>query len=388
VIQDAVLYLVDAADADAGLRNVARRPVAFRAVMAAVRAGCTRVAVPPVFRHTAVAEAIAATHSARDAVVWLEPGAPAPPRPHLLIPAASVGPGLALAPLLCAAPGHVLEAPGEGAAPVVVLSPEHLRRLWTGLAAGAGVGDAVRAALVDAPIVALAAPGWYVLVRTPAAAAHADRMLYANLGSVIDTPLDTAVHRRLSRPLTRAAVAAGVSPNAVSLGSLALGLAAAGAFAFGSIPATVAGFLGYVAAVVLDHADGEVARLTYTESRLGEILDVTIDTVTHCVLVLAMGFTAQRLAGGMSVWAGLVAAAGIAGSAAVTKRWPAAAPDKAGRLLARIGNRDSYYAMLLMFVAARALFPPALPWLMLLIAVGSHAFWMSRLAHRGRAAEH
>ncbi|MGH7279139.1 MAG: hypothetical protein ACREJG_10655, partial [Candidatus Rokuibacteriota bacterium] len=64
MIHDAVLYLADPADVPAGLLSVAHRPVAFRAVMAAIRAGCTRVAVPAVFRATAVSDAIAATASA------------------------------------------------------------------------------------------------------------------------------------------------------------------------------------------------------------------------------------------------------------------------------------------------------------------------------------
>ena len=37
-------------------------------------------------------------------------------------------------------------------------------------------------------------------------AAEADSRLWGELGSVIDTRLDTAVHRRLSKPVTRAAV--------------------------------------------------------------------------------------------------------------------------------------------------------------------------------------
>src|SRR5688572_31579156 len=49
-------------------------------------------------------------------------------------------------------------------------------------------------------------------------------------GSAIDTRLDRALHRRLSRPVTRAAIALGITPNQISVTSLLVGLAAACCF--------------------------------------------------------------------------------------------------------------------------------------------------------------
>ncbi|MGH7277192.1 MAG: CDP-alcohol phosphatidyltransferase family protein, partial [Candidatus Rokuibacteriota bacterium] len=320
---------------------------------------------------------------------WLEPGAEPPDRPHLCVPAAALVPGIGLAPLVAAAPGRILASSRDSDAPVTTLAPDRLQPLWRALAGGVAVGDDLRRSLADAIVVPPSPGAWYVRVRTAAAAAEAEHALYMSLGSPIDTPLDVALHRRLSRPVTRAAVGAGISPNTLSIGSLALGLGAAALFALGSIVSTLAGMLLYVAGVVLDHADGEVARVTYAESRLGGILDVAVDTVVHTVLVLAMGVAAQRIAGGGSALLGVAAAAGIAGSAVVTQRWPVTAPGAAGRLLARIGTRDLYYAMLLAFIAARATVPPALPGLMLLIALGAHAYWVGRLTQRpARATEH
>jgi hypothetical protein len=51
-----------------------------------------------------------------------------------------------------------------------------------------------------------------------------------------------------------------------------------------------------------------------------------------------------------------------------------------GGLLDALSNRDGFYAMLGLFVAGLVAWPPALPALMLVVAAGSHAFWLGRLA--------
>ena len=119
---------------------------------------------------------------------------------------------------------------------------------------------------------------------------------HGDAGSPIDTRLDVLFHRRLSRPVTRLALALGLTANQVSLASLLVGLLAVWGFWHATPGTALAGLVLYAAAVVLDHSDGEVARLTRSESRLGEWLDVTSDTVIHALLVLAMGVTAQRAA--------------------------------------------------------------------------------------------
>src|SRR5204863_2804418 len=173
------------------------------------------------------------------------------------------------------------------------------------------------------------AEGWYVLARDARGVAEAEARLYAALGSPIDTRLDVVLHRRLSFHVTRAAVWLGVTPNAISVASFLVGLVAVWCFWRASQASALAGLLVYVAAVVLDHADGEVARLTLAESRLGEWLDILVDTIVHAALVIAMGLTAQRIAGGGAIL-GIVGALGIIASATVAKLWPAT--GAAGRI--------------------------------------------------------
>ncbi|HXH84365.1 MAG TPA: CDP-alcohol phosphatidyltransferase family protein, partial [Candidatus Tectomicrobia bacterium] len=222
---------------------------------------------------------------------------------------------------------------------------------------------------------------WCARVADPAAAAAAEARLYAALGSPIDTWLDVAFHRRLSRPVSRWAVARGVTPNQVTVASGVVGLVAAVVLAAGELLAAVAGVALYAAAVVLDHADGEVARLTLTESAMGEWLDIAVDTVVHAALVVALGVAATRVAGG-GMGLGLLAAAGVVLSAILWKLVPPAyEADGLGRLVERLSSRDAFYAMLLIFVAIRVVAPGGLPAFMAVIALGGNAYWPGRLAY-------
>ncbi|HET7341478.1 MAG TPA: CDP-alcohol phosphatidyltransferase family protein, partial [Methylomirabilota bacterium] len=153
-----------------------------------------------------------------------------------------------------------------------------------------------------------------------------------------------------------------------------VGLLAAGAFAHGGPRAVVAGLLLYVVAVVLDHADGEVARLTLGESRLGEWLDLVADMVVHGALVVALGVGAARVAGA-GLTAGLVGAAGVVVSSLLAK----AVPPRPGRgLLDDLSSRDGFYSMLAAFVLVRLAAPALLPALMVFVALGAHTYWVAR----------
>jgi phosphatidylglycerophosphate synthase len=211
---------------------------------------------------------------------------------------------------------------------------------------------------------------------------HPGTRLPSDLGSPIDTRLDTLFHRRLSRPLTRLALALGLTANQVSLASLLVGLLAVWGFWHATPGSALAGLVLYAVAVVLDHSDGEVARLTLSESRLGEWLDLTSDTVIHALLVLAMGVTAQAGAGRAGIGLGALAASGVVVSAIVAKTSPRSAAGGVGGLLDALGNRDGFYAMLVIFILALTVAPALLPILMIVVAAGSHAYWLTRLSYR------
>jgi len=76
----------------------------------------------------------------------------------------------------------------------------------------------------------------------------------------------SSLHRPVSRHLTRAAVALGVPANAISIASLLVGLLAVWSLSQATARGAIMGIAPYFVSAVLDHVDGEVARLTYAES--------------------------------------------------------------------------------------------------------------------------
>jgi phosphatidylglycerophosphate synthase len=378
VSRSATLYLASPEDLGPALATLAGRPVAFRAVLAAVRAGCATVYVPAVFRHSPLERAVAASPSARAAVRWLEAGAVPPTEPMLMLPAAAVIPASGLRDLFAARPTTVLATSRDSGMPAVVADPSLTRALWPSLVAARPLGDTLLRALKDDPRAAVLDTGWCVRITSSRGLAEAAERLDSDLGSPVDTRLDVLFHRRLSRPLSRLAVRWGISPNVVTVLSFAVGLAAVWCFWHATPVWALLGLALYAGAVILDHADGEVARLTLTESSFGATFDVVVDTIIHALLVIAIGDTAQEVAGGGAALIGYVAALGVVASALMTRTSPPAT-GSLGSLLNALGNRDGFYAMLALFIAALAVLPAALPVLMLVVAAGSHAFWLGRL---------
>jgi phosphatidylglycerophosphate synthase len=381
-----MLYLASADDAAAAQLEVAGRPVAFRALMTALRAGCPSVAVPVVFRGTNVERAIQGSRRAKAGTEWLDGrDVPMGPEPAVLLPSTLVLAPTMLQSLLDAPPVAVLSGtPAE--APVVLADRAVLSAVERHVAAGAPAGDALRGALARGRT-RMVRGGWSVRAVTRDTRNDAERRLCAELGSAIDTHLDQRLHRPLSRHLTRLAVMLGLSPNLITLASLALGMLAVWCLAQATVRSAVLGIALYLAAAVLDHVDGEVARLTYADSTLGEWLDVAVDTTVHAATALALGVAAERVAGS-GFGLGVAAAIGFALSALAAKTTVRSEPVP--RVLIRLGNRDGFYVLLALYLALLALAPAALPGLLLVATVGSHAYWLGhvvlRLRQHGRGA--
>ena len=375
-VPPAALYLASPEDAQDARLDVAGLPIAFRALMSALDAGCPFVAVPAVYRGTDVDQAIGRSARALAHTVWLDGDiGEARQERMILLPATVVLPPAALRALLEVRPVAVLAAsPPE--APVVLADGPLLAAVDPREAASLPSGDILRRALA-AGRESVVHAGWCLRATSPDTRKDAERRLYADLGSVIDTRLDRLVHRPVSRHLTRVAVALGLSPNLISLVNLALGLLAVSCLAKATVGTTLLGIVIYFASAVLDHVDGEVARLTYAESKLGEWLDVTVDNVVHSLVAVAMGMAAEQVAGtGLVLGVAMAIGFALSGLAAKMSGNGAGVP----RALTRLGNRNGFYVLLLAFLALLALAPAALPALLLVAAVGAHAYWIGHLA--------
>jgi phosphatidylglycerophosphate synthase len=111
---------------------------------------------------------------------------------------------------------------------------------------------------------------------------------------------DTWIHhvaRVAVRPLAKTAV----TPNQLTTVRLATGIAAAGMLAVGRDPwPDVAGGV-FVLAMVLDRADGELARMTGKTSPFGHAYDLAADAFCNALIFVALGVGLRDSAFGL--WA-------------------------------------------------------------------------------------
>jgi phosphatidylglycerophosphate synthase len=393
-VAGAVLYLPDAGSAALAGAVVAGRPLALRAMVAAARAGATTIGVPANLRSPGLDRLIARTRGLGDRVRWLEglAGAEAARdlvrRGCLLVPVTTLLDARTLAPLLADPPegaGEAVTESVEAGVPVLVLPAEAARRFARALAAGEPLAAELARHVEETRPKPVSAAGLYLAIRDPAHLAEAERLLYAGLGTDNDTGVDQYLHRRCSRWITRVLVRTSATPNQVSGLSLVIGLGAVWCFWHATAPSAAVGVLGYALACIVDHSDGELARLTFQESRLGAHLDWSIDTIIHSGLVLAMAVSAG--AGWAPIAVGLVGASGVALSALFARYLPReiAVGETVGGVLKNMGNRDLFYVLLVVFVLLRGGLPAALPLLALVVALGSQTYWISclRRIHRG-----
>lgn len=124
------------------------------------------------------------------------------------------------------------------------------------------------------------------------------RRLQAN--RIDDGFYSTFVVRKASKPLTRAALRLGLSPNTITLISFIVGLAAALSFAGGSFIWLLLGAALLQLSLVIDCVDGEVARATRRFSALGAWLDASTDRVKEFAAYGGLAVGAAR--DGADVW--------------------------------------------------------------------------------------
>ena len=132
-------------------------------------------------------------------------------------------------------------------------------------------------------------------------------------------PWDQRLARACMRPLVRSPV----TPNHVTAASLAAGLAAAWLYAQGGASVHWAA-AAYVLSAWLDHADGELARLSGRVSRFGHYFDNLAGGLTYVLVFVGMGWglsERQVLGWDLGLWTvGFGVAAGLAIAAIVMLR--------------------------------------------------------------------
>jgi phosphatidylglycerophosphate synthase len=124
------------------------------------------------------------------------------------------------------------------------------------------------------------------------------------------------VERPISLMISRRLAGTAVTPNQMSLISIAVGLCGAPFFLSARPLLQTIGALLFLAHSILDGCDGELARLKFQQSRWGGILDFWGDNVVHVAIFACMGVgwsLAERAL--WPLWLGAAAVLGTIGSA-------------------------------------------------------------------------
>ena len=122
-------------------------------------------------------------------------------------------------------------------------------------------------------------------------------------------PIDARLAGKLVYPLRHSRV----TPNHLTTLRLAFGICAAVFFGLGSYAWANAAAICFVISNFLDHADGELARLTGNMSKTGHYYDLASDAVVNILLFIGIGIgLMQGNLGGFALSMGIVAGVAVA----------------------------------------------------------------------------
>jgi phosphatidylglycerophosphate synthase len=210
----------------------------------------------------------------------------------------------------------------------------------------------------------------------------AEDALFTTLGRSGDGWFTRVFDRRLSRALTRRLLPLGVSPNAVTLVSISIGITGGLCFALGTPAAATVGALLFLASTIIDGCDGELARLTFRESRLGARLDLVGDNVVHVFLFggIALGLY-RRSHDPMVATLGILLVVGVGLSmaavyACIVRRPPT---PRQQALFDAFASREFAYLLVALTVIGR------LDWFLWIAAIGNYVFAAGLVALGRRA---
>lgn len=224
-----------------------------------------------------------------------------------------------------------------------------------------------------------------IVVATPADVRAAERRLLGSLIKDSDGSMARHLERPLSLRLSRRLAATSVTPNQITLASVAVGLVGASLFLSVSTLWQTAGALLLLAHSIVDGCDGEIARLKFQETRGGGMLDFWGDNVVHSVAFACMavgwsyaeGETWPLVLGASAVLGTLASASWVYRRVMAPKRdggplftSVATAHGRLTLLLNALSRRDFFYLILLFALFGKA------SWFLLLAGLGAPTFFV------------
>lgn len=137
----------------------------------------------------------------------------------------------------------------------------------------------------------------------------AEKHLLATLRKPIDGLIARTINRRISIPISRVLSHTSVTPNQTTIVTLIMALVAMYWVAKGTDLFMLYGAMMLQFASIIDGVDGELARLKFTSSKLGQWLDTIIDDFSNWGFMAAVTYT---------VWQGLTGPEWLLGFGLVT----------------------------------------------------------------------
>jgi phosphatidylglycerophosphate synthase len=190
----------------------------------------------------------------------------------------------------------------------------------------------------------------------------------------LDSPLDRRIHRPVARTLARSLVTSGITPNQLTLLTLAPALFAAYCFYHAAFLYAWAGAACFYAWSVLDHADGELARIKSSTSSFGQKLDDAMDVVNSVVMLCGLFYGFVRLWNATDAalmrkifWPGLFLNTAADILCLQARRSTCEGRAQLQNALNRLRGRDCFYFLIFLVISAYAL--PSWPWRSFVMAI-------------------
>lgn len=224
-----------------------------------------------------------------------------------------------------------------------------------------------------------------IRVRTRADLPAAGNHLLASLVKDTEGFMSRHFERKISLAVSRLLAATSVTPNAMTLFSIAIGLVGAMFFLQPTARSETIGALLFLLHSILDGCDGELARLRFQESRWGGLLDFWGDNVVHAAVfsAMAVGWARQE----SHPWPLLLGVAAVAGTVAsalfvylrtmsVSKEGPlytsvaTEGETRISRMADALSRRDFIYLVLILSAFGKA------RWFLVLAAIGAPIYFL------------
>jgi phosphatidylglycerophosphate synthase len=371
----------------ASLSRVGTLPILLRTILAAQKAGATRIVViaDPAIRRN-VQRALFFTGRLPESVEWIEAAAgaslsqrsllivnEAPSErlvlidgnktyhPSLLQKAAEWNDGRSALAL----------ASGGELAGILALPVEMLRDFAERCPTRAGTLEELHASLIEMhSVVCTQVPeNLWQRVNTPEDCQAAERKLDRWLVKPTDG-IYARLNRRISIPISRQLIKLPITANMVSIFTLGVGITSAAFFAYGGYWSTLLGAFLCLFASILDGCDGEVARLKLLESDFGCWLETICDYAFYLFLLVGMTIGRWRSSGTRMylLYGGLLLFGTLASFLATgweRRRLAAGRPEQLlkiwqGHAESRPSNPFLYFGRHTEFIIRRCFFPYAL----------------------------